>query len=52
MADGARRGAAASAATSEAEPEPPDDGFFDHIYADPPPRLTEQRQAYNALRAR
>jgi pyruvate dehydrogenase E1 component alpha subunit len=47
----ARALVAAASAEAEAEPEPPDDGFFDHIYADPPPRLAEQRAAYNALRS-
>ncbi|MGD9893110.1 MAG: pyruvate dehydrogenase (acetyl-transferring) E1 component subunit alpha [Dehalococcoidia bacterium] len=37
-------------ARAEAEPDPPDDGFFNHIYAAPPARLEEQRAAYRALR--
>ena len=37
-------------AESESAPEPPDDGFFDHIYAQPPARLAEQRAAFNATR--
>jgi TPP-dependent pyruvate/acetoin dehydrogenase alpha subunit len=37
-------------ARAEAEPEPPDDGFFNHIYEASSPRLEEQRAAFKALR--
>jgi pyruvate dehydrogenase E1 component alpha subunit len=37
-------------AESEAEPDPADDGFFNHVYADPPARLREQRAEFNRLR--
>lgn len=46
----ARTHVADAYAQAEADPEPPDDGFFDHIYAAPPPRLVTQRAEYNALR--
>ncbi|MGH2603933.1 MAG: pyruvate dehydrogenase (acetyl-transferring) E1 component subunit alpha, partial [Dehalococcoidia bacterium] len=48
--DEARAHVANAYAEAEAEPEPADDGFFDHIYASPPARLERQRTAYNALR--
>jgi pyruvate dehydrogenase E1 component alpha subunit len=47
----ARTIVAAAYAEADATPEPPDDGFFDHIYASPPPRLEQQRAEYNAGRA-
>ena len=37
-------------AEAEREPEPPDDGFFDNVYAEMPPRLAAQRAEYNAWR--
>jgi pyruvate dehydrogenase E1 component alpha subunit len=46
----ARTHVADAYARAEAEPEPGDDGFFDHIYAAPPARLEQQRAAYNAWR--
>src|SRR5215211_2709787 len=48
--DEARQHVAAAYAEADATPEPPDDGFFDHIYADPPARLERQRAEYNAFR--
>lgn len=48
----ARQMVAAAYAESEAEPEPPDDGFFDHIYAEPSARLRRQRDEFNAGRGR
>ena len=49
--DEARDHVADAYAQADAEPEPPDDGFFDHIYATPPARLETQRAAYNAGRS-
>jgi len=46
----ARRLVADAYAESEAEPDPPDDGFFDHVYAAPTARMERQRDAFNALR--
>ena len=46
----ARQIVADAHAEAEAEAEPPDDGFFDHVYAEPSQQLTEQRTAFNALR--
>ena len=48
--EAARVAVADAYAESEAEPEPPDDGFFDHVFAEPPTRLQEQRADFNALR--
>jgi pyruvate dehydrogenase E1 component alpha subunit len=48
----AREYVAAAYAEADAASEPPDDGFFDHIYAEPPRRLERQRAAYNAGRDR
>ena len=47
----AREHVAAAYAEADAAPEPADDGFFDHIYAHPTPRLLRQREEYNAGRA-
>jgi 2-oxoisovalerate dehydrogenase E1 component alpha subunit len=37
-------------AESEAEPDPADDGFFNHVYADPPARCSRRRAEFNRLR--
>jgi pyruvate dehydrogenase E1 component alpha subunit len=50
LEDEARAHVADAYAQAEAEAEPADDGFFDHIYATPPARLEQQRAAYNVLR--
>jgi pyruvate dehydrogenase E1 component alpha subunit len=47
----ARECVATAYAEADATPEPPDDGFFDHVYAEPPARLAQQRAAYNAGRS-
>lgn len=46
----ARTHVAEAYARAEAEQEPPDDGFFNHIYAAPPARLEAQQTAFNTLR--
>ncbi len=40
---------AEASAKADAEARPPADGFFDHVYAKPTPRLTEQREAFREL---
>jgi TPP-dependent pyruvate/acetoin dehydrogenase alpha subunit len=38
-------------AEADAEPPPPADGFFEHVYASPIPKLQQQREAFNEWRA-
>jgi pyruvate dehydrogenase E1 component alpha subunit len=39
-------------AEADAEPRPPEDGFFDNVFAAPMPRQREQRRAFRESRGR